>query len=245
MAHSMTTRRLEPTGDYHGPVWGSLPPAYPTEQAERVYRYLLDQMAAQSRPRALMGYGFMGVAYRFRAAMEYQSEFESSFRSLGGVAPPMDEHYRQERALFGFFTSGLACIESFAFALHAIASHYKSSSFGLTEQDLRSVKPEAVAEALQRAWPSALVTTFINEIVHDATFRTWKVIRNMLSHRLVPPRAITVSPGSGIQSTWLLNSHQFLDQDEPLDTVTGSRRLWLEERIRDLWDGVEQSFPSP
>jgi hypothetical protein len=87
LALTMTTRRLEPSGGYHGPIWGTLPPAYPTEQAQRVYRYLIEQMAAQALPSALMGHGFKGAAYRFRAATEYQSEFERSFRAPGGVAP--------------------------------------------------------------------------------------------------------------------------------------------------------------
>src|SRR3989442_8143962 len=42
--------------------------------------------------------------------------YTTLFRSL-------DEQYRQERALFGFFVSGLASLESFAFAAHAAAAH--------------------------------------------------------------------------------------------------------------------------
>jgi hypothetical protein len=157
----------------------------------------------------------------------------------------VDEHYRQERALFGFFTSGLACIESFAFALHAIGACYRPSSFGLTKDDLKSVTPKAVAKTLKQAWLSAAITSTINNIVNDAAFQTWKSIRNALSHRVVPSRAIAVTPGSEIQSIWLLASQHYLDQDEPLDKVMESRRPWLEERIRELWDGVDQSFPPP
>ena len=241
-SHGMRGRRLEVTGDYHGPVWGSLPPAYPTEQAERVYRYLLEQMPAESTSRALMGHGFKGVAYRFRATTDYASEFENSFLAPGGVAPPVDDHYRQERALFGFFVSGLACLESFAFALHAIAAYYRPESFGLSDGHLRAIGPKAVADALQSAWPGALVSRITNELVKDDTFRTWKDIRNVLGHRVVPPRHITASPGSGIRSTWGL-ANQFLDRDEPLEAVARPRSLWLTERVRDLWDGAEQSFP--
>ena len=241
----MTARRLKPTGNYHGPVWGPVPQAYPTEQAERVYRYLLDQMPTDSIPRALMGHGFKGVAYRFRATTEYQSEFETLFYAPGGVAPPSDDYYRQERALFGFFVSGLSCIESFAFALHAIGSFYRPSTFRLTEESLRKVSPNTVAKALEDSYPCALVTIVINRLVEDATFQTWKEIRNVLSHRAVPPRDITFSLKSGMQSTWNLMNYQHSKQDEPLDAVTRSRALWLRRCICDLWDGVEQSFPPP
>ena len=79
----MTARRLEPAGAYQGPIWGTLPGAFPTEQAERVYRYLLEQMPSDSIPRDLMGYGFQGVAYRFRAASDYGAEFEGLIGAPG------------------------------------------------------------------------------------------------------------------------------------------------------------------
>lgn len=239
----MTPRRLEPIGTYHGPIWGSLPTAYPTEQAERVYRYLVDQMPADSTPRALMGHGFTGVAYRFRATTEYQSNFEASFTAPSGVTPPTDDHYLQERALFGFFVSGLACLECFAFALHAIGAYYKPGTFDVSQKRLMEITPKSVANLLKEAWPNAAVTGAMRSLVDDDMFRKWKSIRNVLGHRAVPPRAIEITPGSGVRSTWQLVKYQFLDDDEPLDTMMPPRRHWLEKRIRDLWDGVEQSFP--
>lgn len=240
----MTPRRLEPTGLYEGSIWGELPQSYPTEQAERVYRYLLEILSNQTMPGALMGHGFKGVAYRFRAAVEYATEFSTSYGAIGGTAPPVDEHYRQERALFGFFVSGLSSIESFAFAIHAIAAHYEPTTFGVNQQDLRRIAPEAVAKGLQATWPQALVTDFLCRLVEgDPTYQGWKKIRNVLNHRVVPPRAITASIGSGVESKWRLKSYQFLDADEPLENVTNTRQKWLEDRISELWNGVEQSFP--
>lgn len=242
----MAARRpIEPTGSYHGPVWGSVSRDYPTEQAERVYRYLLDQMPADSTHRALMGYGFTGVAYRFRATTEYQAEFETSFLTPGGAAPPVDDHYRQERALFGFFVSGLACLESFAFAVHAIGAHFSPGIFGLSPGHLKAVEPKAVTECLRRVWPSALITAAMSELVQDNAYRKWKDIRNVLGHRAVPPRLMEINLESGVRTTWQLVKvkYQFLDNDEPLDAVVGPRRHWLEKHIRNLWNGVEQSFP--
>ncbi len=241
----MTARRLEPTGAYQGPIWGTLPGAFPTEQAERVYRYLLEQMPSDSIPRDLMGYGFQGVAYRFRAASDYGAEFQGLIAAPGGAAPPSDDVYRQERALFGFFVSGLACFECFSFAVYTLGAHYKPKKFGLSPGQLQAVEPALVADKLQQAWPRARISDVMNALIQDDTFRVWKAIRNMLAHRAVPPRIIYLGGEAGVRTAWRLVKHHFLDRDEPLELVTELRKPWLEERIRDLWNGVEESFPPP
>lgn len=236
-------RRLEPTGNYYGPVWGSLPSTYPTDQAQRVYRYFLDQMSVGSISGSLMGHGFKAVAYRYRATVEYQSEFRKLFAAPGGTAPPVDEHYRQEKSLFGFFVAGLACLESFAFSIHAIAAFYSPSRFPLSTKAQRGITPGAVAQRLQEVWPNATVTWVMRTLVKDAVFMNWSQIRNVLCHRVVPPRAITA--GSRLRSDWELVKSGYLGKNQPLNRVMGRRRGWLERRIRDLWDGVEGSFPPP
>jgi len=221
-------------GTYHGPIWGALPPDYPTERAESIYRKLLDDMDAKSHARALMGLGFKGVAYRFRAAADYQGESETSYYAPGGAAPPLDEQYRQERALFGFFVSGLASLESFAFATHAAAAHYKSAQFLLSDDALRAVDPRSVADGLARLWPSASLTEVWQRLIADDAFRKWKEVRNILSHRLVPPRLIAISPGSQTQTAWSFTNARLADSDEAFDKITGPRRLWLGRYLCDL-----------
>lgn len=238
-------RLLEPSGQYHGRAWGELPPAFPTDQAERTHRYLLEQMPADSVARILMGEGFKGVAYRFRAADEYETEFRLSFPGPGGVVPPTDQHYGQEKALFGFFVSGLACLECFSFAIHAIGGFYRSEKFELDPRSLRRITPERLAADLSGAWPASEVATAMQSIVGDEVYRRWKDIRNILSHRAVPARLITVTPGEETQSTWQLVRSRGLGHDEPLASSTVERRRWLEKRVRELWHAVEQSFPPP
>ncbi len=192
-----------------------------------------------------MGNGFQGVAYRFRAASEYCREFEDLFQAPGGAAPGVEVVYRQERALFGFFVSGLACLESFSFALYALGAFYKPRKFGLSSGHLKSITPLDVADRLGRHWPGALVSTQMAALIKDDTFKVWNSIRNVLSHRAVPPRTIWVGGASRPRAAWRLLEHHGLDRDEPLELVTEPRRRWLEERVRDLWNGVEQSFPPP
>lgn len=242
-------RRLEPAGQYHGPLWGDLPPAYPTEQAERVYRYLLEVMRGDSVERTLMGNGFQGVAYRFRAAIEYGGEFEALLGAPGGAAPPVDTVFRQERALYGFFVTGLSCLESFSFALNALGAYYKPAArpdeFAVSHDRLRHVGLPSVAASLHRCWPGALISEQTTKLIKDDTFRVWNRIRNVLSHRVVPPRTIYLGDGSPPRAAWRLIEYHALDRDEPLELVIQPRRRWLEEWVRDLWNGVEQSFPPP
>jgi hypothetical protein len=234
---------LKQSGEYHSRIWGELPPAFPTDPAERTYRYLLERMPADSLTRILMGEGFKGVAYRFRAALEYETEFRLSFEAPGGVAPPTDEHYAQERALFGFFVSGLACIECFWFAIHAIGAFYESKVFRLDPRSLKNLTLKHLADGLTRTWPDSEVATAVQALISDEVFRNWKDIRNILSHRAIPARLITVTPADETQSTWQLVRSQGLGQDEPLALATVARREWLEARVRELWHSVEQSFP--
>lgn len=240
----MTSRRLEPKGDYTGSIWGELPSDYPTEQAERVYRYLFEEMKAHPRGSALVGHGFTGVAYRFRAATDYQSDFETSFLAPGGDAAPVDEQYRQERAIFGFFASGLAALESFSFAVHVISAHYEARNrIGISDAQLENVYPSSVAETLNKFFPNAPLTTTIRNLVGESTFERWNKIRNILSHRAIPPRSITFSPGSKTRVTWLFTKEKYLASDEDLSTVLNARRPWLSASLRELWDALEQSFP--
>jgi hypothetical protein len=244
----MAARRLVPKGHYPGsaPVWCSMPPDYPTEQTERVYRYLLEEMRPGSQTSALMTEGFRAVAYRFRAASEYQSGLESSFQAPGGRAPPGDGQYLQERAIFGFFMSGQAALESFAFAVHAIGAHYRPSPlFGLSVTQLENVHPKSVTTALAKFWPNGLLTNVMQKLLQDQTFKTWATIRNVLGHRAVPTRSIQITPGREIRVTWLFSMGGHRVGDESLESAMKLRRPWLAATLRELWDGLEQSFPPP
>jgi hypothetical protein len=238
------TRRLEPRGTYQGRIWGNLPSAYPTEQAERVYRALHEEL--QSGPsgtwtlaQRLVGQAFKGVAYRFRAAAEYCVEHQRSLEAPGGSAPVAGEEFVQERALFGFFCSALASLESFAFAVHCLAAHYEPAAFLLDEKHLRQATPEPVSRRLAAQWPNAPIGSALSSLKDDPEFVRLSKIRNVLSHRAVPSRLIMAGGGS-IEASWQLGAHGA--GDEALGPQ-GARLTWLTARTTELWNAVEQSFP--
>jgi hypothetical protein len=229
---------------YAGDIWGSLPSDYPTTLAQRTYRSLLDVMP-DSRGRKLMGYGFKGAAYRFRAAIEYQSTFQDSVSAPGGAAPDADREFAQDRSLFGFFVSGLASLESLSFAIHAIGSHYSPTHFKLDIDALRKVTPSSVAVGLAAVRPSAPITGVLERLTQDSAYAEWKDIRNVLAHRAVPPRLIMVRPGESPSSLWLLTEAGSRVADEPLHTATDAPQAWLAQQVTLLWEGIEASFPPP
>lgn len=229
---------------YEGNIWGSLPADYPTVLAEQCYRKLLDAIPVGSYGRELMGYGFKGAAYRFRATSEYQGEFERSISAPGGAAPPANEEFLQERCLFGFFASGLASLESLTFAIHALAGHYEPGCFSLAPGGLRNVSPASVSGAMQK-WPAAPITQALGFLISDSDFAEWKDIRNILSHRVILPRLISFQPGGKTKTYWHLSKAQFAPADESLHGITAGRRIWLTKQLTMLWEAIDSSFPPP
>lgn len=146
-------------------------------------------------------------------------------------------------AIFGFFASGLAALESFSFAVYVIGAHYEPNRIGISDAQLKEVYPRGVVAILDKFFPNAPFTTTIRNLIDESTFERWNDIRNILSHRAIPPRSITFSPGSETLVTWLFTKEKYLASDEDLSTVPSVRRPWLSASLRGLWDALEQSFP--
>ncbi len=220
---------------YHGHIWGVLPDDFPTSDLEKTYRNCIDIIGAGKPPVRLMGMGLGGVAHRFRTLAEYDQVFTTSFNNAGG-APPADDYYQQETALFIFFTTGLSCLESFFFAIHAHASYYKPKDFGLEKKQLMSVKPKTVATRFKEIWPESDLTKSMNKLVSSKEFKDWKELRNILSHRVVIPRQITIhmngQPNEVIWQSIMAGSEIPNVQLNQLTTAT--RRTWLSNQLIDL-----------
>ena len=216
---------------YFGPIWGEPPPDFPTAGLETAYRECIDLMGAQTPPVLFMGQGLKGIAYRFRALAEYDEIFTESF-IMQGSAPPLDDHFRQETALFGFFTTGLSCLESLFFAMHAMASHYESQTFRLDNDTLKNVTPQSVRCRFKQCWPNSDLTLEMNDIVDSPEFKNWKDVRNILSHRGVAPRNIKVGINFPINSDWQLEAAGVDNTNEELtQSTTGTRRAWLADHL--------------
>jgi len=167
--------------------------------------------------------GWNAVAYRFKGAADSDADFQTAI-----VRSDHEGRYLQERALFGFFTSGLATIETFCYAIYFVAASKKPADFPSTANP-RSISIDATLHGLRNAFQSDRLIITLASIHSSAELKEWKEVRNVLSHRSAPGRAIE-PPFAGPQSPdeWQLNGI-VLDSN-----TTASRRTWLAASIGQL-----------
>lgn len=140
-----------------------------------------------------------GITYRWKALAEADSIFQETV-SLG--TPTMEERYREESALFAFFTTALSVYELTYFAMYCFAAQVKRPSFPLLATKPRQITPKSVIEAFQAAYPSELMTQELERVASTAQYEKIKDLRDVLSHRGSPPRTFAyAAPSLPGQST--------------------------------------------
>lgn len=106
-----------------------------------------------------------------------------------GVAPVQPVHIAQDNALYGFFSYAQSAIESWFFAMHAVAAMDQPTAFPMaTRDDLRAVTPSAVLERFTSTYPDSSISSAMKGILTDRTYDEWKKLRNVLVHRAAPGR---------------------------------------------------------
>jgi len=196
------------------------------------------QARVNSSPRdavAMFEYGgaWNAVVYRFVSCARSAETFANSFRTAG-PAPEPPERFIQEDALFGFFVNGLSVIESFFYGLYCIGSMIDTTSFPVrTEDDLRNIKVHiTVKKYIKRFGTCPLTDAFGRIRYRDSSgkYGKWKDIRNILSHRAHPGRALYLNIGGGpqVKDSWRGLKIPLNDQ------LTTTRRQWLASTLTEL-----------
>jgi len=157
------------------------------------------------------------------------------------VAPGVEIEYQQERALFGFFTSGLASIECFAFALYSLGACLSESDFAVDDNALKGVSPERVTRLYSRLWPDSAISYQLELLAKDERYRRWKRIRNIVSHRASPPRHISVAVGSHTEAIWAVEEVGTGDADQQMEHLTTNWWVWLATQTDQLWQTLDSS----
>jgi hypothetical protein len=173
---------------------------------------------------------WFAVGYRFFTCTEHDREFTASI-NRAGIDPPRLEHYIQERELFGFFISGLASLESFAYSCYALGAILDVNNFSTSNP--RSITLKSTIDRFLRYYPGGSLTLRLDQLRNETEFKDWSDTRNILAHRLLPPRQITVTlfppqPDLGKKVTWVNNKIQ-ID-----NSTTSSRRKWLAQALAEL-----------
>lgn len=230
---------------FHGDIWGEMPADFPTQKLEAAYRQRINIIGPQSRLQKLIGMGLKGVAYRFRAVNDYSEAFKASLQEHG-IAPKVDVDYQHERMLFGFFMSGFSCIESFFFSVHALGAYYSKTDFGISNDDLQGVNPKKVTEKYEKLWPHYGLTISMRSLIGSPEYGRWKKIRNVITHRAVPPSLISVNVGEkSVEVTWQVEEAGAQEANEPINELTmDEKRFWLSTQIERLVDGFSAFYPA-
>jgi hypothetical protein len=164
--------------------------------------------------------GWNGLAHRLRACSDYSEAFARSLREHG-PAPEHEERHLQERALLGFFVSGLSALESHGYGLNALGWMLRPSDAGFrmeSDDDRKRVTLACTRQLFRTHFREAAITARLGEVLDSEEFDSWSQVRNVLAHRSAPARMF--APGeerpSGVWS------------DTPLEPkLTEDRLGWL------------------
>lgn len=168
------------------------------------------------------------VAYRFYACAEYNEAFIASVQQT--FSPPPLARYAQERDLYGFFVNGLSTIESFCYALWAIASTLKPAVFLFNmPEHRRSISPETTADKFSshNGYKEEPLAQTLQNLRTASEFVEWKEIRNILAHRSAPSRTFNEGGSNSGTASWFKGLA--FDQN-----TTALRYEWLVTKLSDL-----------
>lgn len=200
----------------------TLPSDFPSAEYEAVHARIKEKRDKYAIPWDQYAGGWNAVAYRFLSCAEHDEAFTASVRGYGS-SPSQPHRFVQEKELFGFFVTGQAALESFCYAIHAIAAMVQPASFPMG--NLRELTPENTGARLRSAFVGEPLQTKVSQLTSDPDFKHWKDIRNILAHCTAPGRLFSV--GSEDDTTkWLGIA---IDVSTTVD-----RRKWLAARLRDL-----------
>jgi hypothetical protein len=169
--------------------------------------------------------GWNSVAIRFKTTTDADVAFTRSIKQ--GTAPSHDERQLQEESLFTFFVAGLAVIESFSYALFAIASMKRPADFPMSATEQRkNIRPDVMRQKYSVYFPGSPVNSKFSALLDSPEYREWRDIRNILSHRQAPPRQHYVGGSANGTATWQVLQGLVLN-----DVTTTARRTWLANEV--------------
>jgi len=215
-----------------------MPPDFPSPRYVKVSAALLKYKDTHRAQWLSFGLGWNGVAYRYRALFEYDDQFTTSVTGYSN-SPIFEERYNQGKALFGFFANSTSDIECFFYSNYCIASILKPDVFSISDADkLRSINPKKVKEKFQTCFPTDCISVMMDECIKDATYTKMSEVRDVLTHRGIPPRSFYRGGERDGMATIPDNIKAPVDQwlyDLPIDKkTTASRRIWLTDTLNVL-----------
>ena len=117
--------------------------------------------------------GWRAVAIRFKTAAGADKLFTASISKSS--APPPNERQIQEEALFTFFVTGYAAVESFAYALFALGAMLRPESFPMsTPRDLERITPTVTRQKFAAHFFGTTAEAKFSAVATDSAY--WSVL---------------------------------------------------------------------
>lgn len=223
---------------------GFIPPKdFPAKRHDDIHECLKKYKDTHKVEWSLFASGWNGVAYRYRAMAEYDEQFTAYMVKFGG-SPPPEERYEQGKALFGFFTNAVSVIECFFFSAYCIASILKPSVFPVSRSTNLRFYPNNVEPKFAVNFPNNPISLSMRHCLSEPTYEYMCVMRNVLSHRGVPPRRFYQGGERHGRTTMPINPEAPSDQwqfDFSVDEQTTKMfREWLSNTLAGLMDSAYQ-----
>lgn len=183
------------------------------------------------------------IGWRFRNCHEDMERWVGSLNTHGENGD-FEEEYLRERALFGFFTAGLSCIESTCYALYALAYHLEL----LNPSDL--AKKQQKKQDIWRAYPSDLrdlllekpktvvLKIKLKDLTDSGEYKRLNELRNRVTHRSNLPRKQTLGVSNNAHQVFAKTNSTKLSEEEKELTINElflkDMLTWLAESVRAL-----------
>ncbi len=209
---------------------GFEPPSdFPIKPYEAVHLCLKKYKDINKTQWQLFALGWNGLAYRYRALVEYDQEFTASIRV--STSPPPEERYDQGKSFFGFFVNSISAIYCFFFSMYCIGSILDPNRFPTIEPNDLSIYPKGVADLFHHCFRGDDLQQDMEWCLKESTY--WKInnIHRVLMHRGMPPRRF--HKGGELHDITTMPSNLPAPSDHwqfdlPVDEwITASYRQWL------------------
>jgi len=220
----------------------TMPPEFPAEAYDEVHSRLVKYKETHPIQWESFGLGWNGLAYRYRALVEYDEEFTASI--MVSNSPPPEERYRQGKALFGFFVNAVSVTECFFYSANCMASILKPYIFPLSKSEDLRMRSNKLVSRFANQFPNDRLSNDMRRCIGDPVYKKTKDIRDVLTHRGALPRKFYVGGDRDGLATMPNNVKAPVNQwqfDFAVDTgTTASRREWLSRILKDLIESANE-----
>lgn len=204
-----------------------MPPDFPSAAFERTYARARQIANCSAALEDQFTGAWNAISYRYLDLCSEGDDFTASVTAADGGAS-LEQRYKQERHLFGFFSAGFSAFEAYFYGMFAIGGMLNSTEFRMaTPKEQQAVSPTSTSRLYERVFPTDVILANFQALFADAAYREWKEVRNVLTHRTAPGRTIFVSIGSDedLPPRWKINNIVLDEKTAPSRRAHASRML--------------------